>query len=84
MDAEEIRRIETRWKSDVDLKLDRLIAFLDKYERYLESATERERRRGEFWERMGEHAAKWGMISLLTGAFYAIWLGCKAIVRAAM
>ena len=84
MDAEEIRRIETRWKSDVDLKLDRLIAFLEKYERYLESATQREKKRAEFWERMGEHAAKWGMISIISGAFYAIYLGAKTIVRAAL
>ena len=81
---EEIKRIEQRWKSDVDLKLDRMIAFLEKYEPYLESATRREKKRAEFWERMGEHAAKWGMISLLTGAFYALYLGAKTMVRASM
>lgn len=83
MDADEIRRIEARWKSDVDLKLDRMIAFLVKYEPYLESAVAREKKRAEFWERMAEHAAKWGMVSILTGVFYAIWLGSKAIIRAA-
>ena len=84
MDAEEIRRIEAVWKSDVDLKLDRLVRFADTYEHYLEAVTLREKKSAEFWERMREHAAKWGMISLISGAFYAMWLGGKAIVRAAM
>ena len=84
MDAEEIRRIDTRWKSDVDVKLDRLVRFVEKYDSYLYAATNRERKSAEFWDRMKEHAAKWGMISIISGAFYAMYLGAKTIVRSVL
>ncbi len=30
-----------------------------------------------FWDKMFEHAVKWGILSLLSATFYAIWLGFK-------
>ena len=42
MTSEEISSIEARWKSDVDLKLDRMIRFADAYEAYLKLCLERE------------------------------------------
>lgn len=42
---ERLRQIEGRWKSDVDLKLDRLVRFADAYEGYLKLCLERETER---------------------------------------
>jgi len=39
---EELKRFENRWKSDVDLKLDRMVAFMDKTEKFLDMLIERE------------------------------------------
>lgn len=35
----------------------------------------------KFWEQMREHAAKWGMVSVLSGIFYAIWLGVQQLAK---
>ena len=40
--------------------------------------------RAAFWDKMREHVARWGMISLLSAGGYALWLGVKSIVRAAL
>lgn len=45
---EEYRRIESRWKSDVDIKLDRLVTFADKYETLLDALFKRELRWARF------------------------------------
>lgn len=39
---EDFKKVENRWKSDVDLKLDRLVRFADTYEDYLRMCLERE------------------------------------------
>ena len=44
----ELKRLEGRWKSDVDLKLDRLVTFADKYEGLLDALFRRELRRAKF------------------------------------
>lgn len=77
---EEIKRIEGRWKSDVDLKLDRLVKFADTHEPFLTLLLEREKERVEFWKAMRQHAAKVGIGSLITGGFYALWLGIKQLM----
>ena len=88
MSAEELifeerrKELDARWKSDVDKKLDMLVAFADRYGHYLESLTAREKRRQEFWEKMEDHVARWGAISILTGGMYALWLGAKELVKA--
>lgn len=35
----------------------------------------------KFWEDMRTHASKWGMISILSASFYALWLGIRQIFR---
>lgn len=77
---EEIKRLEGRWKSDVDLKLDRLVKFADTHEPFLALLLEREQERAEFWKAMRQHAAKVGIGSLITGGFYAMWLGIKQVL----
>lgn len=42
MNEQDFKRIEMQWKSDVDLKLDRLVRFADAYEAYLKLCMERE------------------------------------------
>lgn len=44
---------------------------------YLETLIERERKREEFWQDLGKHVAKWGAISVLSAAFYGLWLLLK-------
>ena len=78
---EEIRRLETRWKSDVDLKLDRLVAFADKYEGYLETLSERERHKAEFYDRLKEHVAKWGLIGVLGFLVASVVLSVKSALK---
>lgn len=36
-----------------------------------------EARRAEFWEKMAEHVAKWGAVSVISAIFYAAYLGFK-------
>lgn len=50
LSEEELRRIEGRWKSDVDLKLDRLVRFADKYETLMQMLLDREKRRKDLWD----------------------------------
>lgn len=78
---EEIRRLETRWKSDVDLKLDRLVRFADKYEGYLEALTAREKRREEFYDRLKEHVVKWGVIGVLAFLVGSVIMSVKSALK---
>lgn len=48
------------------------------HHRWISEKIERERVQREFWEKMREHALKWGMLSALSAVFYALWLGFKA------
>ena len=51
------------------------------HHRWITEKIRREQAWRIFWEKMGEHAAKWGMISLFSFSFYALWLGLKAILH---
>lgn len=35
----------------------------------------------EFWEKMRDHVAKWGIISVLSFLFYALWLGMQQWIQ---
>lgn len=48
---------------------------------WISNQIERDRERKVFWQKMNEHAAKWGMISVLSFGFYALWLGIRHILR---
>ena len=65
MSPEEMRRIETQWKSDVDFKLDQLITFVKEYEDYLKLCLERERDKKALRDAVIEKSlvgAVWGII----------------------
>lgn len=47
LSADRLRQIESRWKSDVDLKLDKMLRFAEKYEGYLILCLKREQERDE-------------------------------------
>lgn len=34
-----------------------------------------------FWEEMKRHVAKWGTISVISGLFYAVWLGFQQLMH---
>lgn len=48
------------------------------HHRWITEKIEREQAMRKFWQAMHEHAMKWGMISALSGIFYALWLGIRA------
>ena len=52
------------------------------HHRWITAKIERENAWKGFWEDMQKHVAKWGMISVLTFMFYALWLGTKQAVKA--
>lgn len=37
----------------------------------------REKAWREFWEKMRDHVAKWGAVSVLSAIGYALWLGAQ-------
>jgi len=48
------------------------------HHRWITERIDKEKSRRKFWDAMTEHTVKWGMISLFSGLFYALWLGMKA------
>ena len=54
------------------------------HHRWLAERIKREQAKRQFWEDMQGHVAKWGAISIISGVFYAIWLGVKQLLRAAV
>ena len=53
------------------------------HHRWISERIRKEQAMRVFWEQMQSHVAKWGAISIISGAFYAVWLGLKQLVRAA-
>lgn len=75
---ERIKEIETRWKSDVDAKLDRVIRFIDANEALLKMLTEREIDRRALRKAVIEKTLAglvWGGI---VGIGALAWAGIKA------
>lgn len=48
------------------------------HHRWITERIQKEKARRKFYEEMSAHALKWGMLSFLSGVFYALWLGVKA------
>ncbi len=48
---------------------------------WLTEKIEKEKARKKFYEQMQEHAIKWGMLSMLSGIFYALYLGVRAWLK---
>lgn len=50
---------------------------------WISARIQRDKARRKFWEQMSEHAAKWGLLSVLSFMFYALWLGVQIVVAKA-
>ena len=48
---------------------------------WISGKIERDKEARLFWEKMKEHAAKWGMLSVLSSLFYAAWLGMMQMMH---
>lgn len=48
------------------------------HHRWISGRIVADEKRNAFYEKMLEHAWKWGMLSMISGVFYALWLGLKA------
>ena len=67
----EFKRYDTRWKSDVDKKLDALVAFSEKYENLLDQLLQRERDRARLRRAIIEKTlagATWALIAFMVTA----------------
>ena len=73
MTDEEIRRIEARWKSDVDLKLDNLIKSFAKYEPMLAILIEREQERAAIRKAVIEKTLAGLIYSALIAVLVGAW-----------
>lgn len=51
------------------------------HHRWITEKIQREQSQRKFWDQMQEHAYRWGMLSVLSFIFYALWLGVKAILH---
>ena len=54
------------------------------HHRWISERIKKEQERRKFYEALNDHVAKWGAISIISGVFYAIWLGVKQLLRAAV
>ena len=76
---EELRRIEGRWKSDVDLKLDRLVKFAADYEHLLALLSAREQKRLKLWDAVIEKTTAgllWAGIAFIAAS---VWEYVKSV-----
>lgn len=88
MSAEEIieearlRQLEGRWKSDVDLKLDKLVAFADRYEKLLEMLVKREAKREIFRDAVIEKTTSALILAGVLGLLALVWAGVGSEIKA--
>ena len=75
---EELKRIETRWKSDVDVKLDNLVAFAEKYGQFLDMLIERERQRERLRSAIIEKTLSGLILAAVVALFSLAWSGLNA------
>lgn len=54
------------------------------HHRWISAKIASENARRDFWRTMQAHVAKWGAISILSAGFYALWLGIRQVLRAAL
>lgn len=47
------------------------------HHRWIEAQIQKEKWRSKFWEKMAVHAAKWGVVSVLSALGYAVYLGLR-------
>lgn len=68
-------RIETAWKSDMDLKVDKLVAFSNKYEALLDMLIEREQARKKIRRAVIEKTLSGLIWFAIVGLFTLAWNG---------
>jgi len=84
MSDEEIRLLEARWKSDVDLKLDNLIARGQKYDAFLDMLIDREKRRAELQQSIINKTLTGLIMAALIGLGSLAWAGLESHLRHAV
>ena len=77
MQEDEMRRIETRWKSDMDAKVDRLCHFADTYEAYLKLCLKREVDKDHLRQAIIEKLVDRGLWAGLVVLALAMWQYAK-------
>lgn len=78
---DEIKRIDARWKSDVDTKLDKMLARSEKYDQFLDMLMKREESREalrQIFIQKGVGAVVW---SVVLGTCTLIWVGITHEVK---
>lgn len=75
VDDAEIRRIEARWKSDVDLKLDKMLARSEKYDQFLDMLMRRESSREALRQVMIQKGVGATVWAIVLGACTLLWAG---------
>ena len=75
VDDAEIRRIEARWKSDVDLKLDKMLARSEKYDQFLDMLMHRESSREALRQVMIQKGVGATVWAIVLGACTLLWAG---------
>ena len=69
----DIRRTEARWKSDMDLKMDKLIAFTERYEPILKIILFREEEKAKLRQAIIEKSVIGAVWAFIAFAGVAIW-----------
>ena len=75
IDDAEIRRIEARWKSDVDLKLDKMLARSEQYDQFLDMLMRRESSREALRQVMIQKGVGATVWAIVLGACTLLWAG---------
>ena len=83
IEDERLRQIEARWKSDMDLKVDSLVAFAKKYEGLLEMLIEREKERAAMRKAVIEKTLAGLIWAGIVGLLSLAWNGLHVELRGA-
>lgn len=78
---EELDRLDKRWKSDVDLKLDTLVRFADEYRDFLKMLLVREKKRESFRTAVIEKTLTALIITGILGLLSLAWAGLSGEIK---
>ena len=78
------KQIDLRWKSDVDLKLDSLVAFSKKYETLLQMLIEREAKRERLRSAIIEKTLSALVLAAVVGLLSLAWSGLTMDLKTAL
>ena len=83
IDEARLRQIEARWKSDMDVKVDSLVAFSKRYEGLLEMLIEREKDRAAMRKAVIEKTLSGLIWAGIVGLLSLAWNGLNSELRVA-